>query len=133
MRPRRNLYSEPCGFSLQVFPDAHSGQDVLCFLPFYFGAVTNSRRARMAVKVTIAGPPITDEMIKQVLTRAGLDGAEVTCTRGDGDFGGEVRWHVTLVTGGRVLAGGILADGPPADRLCACLQDLLRADHQGAR
>lgn len=83
----------------------------------------------MLVKVTIAGPPITHETIKQVLMRAGLDGAEVTCSRGDGAFGGEARWQVTLVTGTRVLAGGILADGPAADRLCACLQDLLRANH----
>lgn len=83
---------------------------------------------QIPIKVTISGPRIPLQTIKEALDAAGLEQAEVTWSTPDGSSD-DTKWRITVATGHRVAVGALPPDRQSAQDLAAYLNALLRDGH----
>ena len=81
----------------------------------------------LTVMVTISGPRIPRQTVKEALSTCGLDNVEVTW-RSMETPDGDSNWRITVVTGHKVAVGALPSDRHTARELAVCLNALLH-DH----
>jgi hypothetical protein len=71
---------------------------------------------QIPIKVTISGPRIPLQTVKETLDAAGLEEAEVTWSTPDGSSD-DTQWRITVATGHRVAVGALPPDRPATARV----------------
>lgn len=81
------------------------------------------------VMVTLSGPRISRDTIKEALDAVGLNNVEVTWSAAPVAEPGDDRWSIQVATGHRVIVGALPAGAQTAQALARYLSSLLQHDH----